>query len=207
MKGEQVLSREKERSIKHFDSNAAEYDSSFDGKFVKVMYQSLLEELEKEEEGKLLDIGCGNGNILCKLVNGKRQLFGIDLSENMVEESSKKIGRDAEIKVADAEHIPYKDNTFDTLVCNASFHHYPHPEEALREMKRVLKNEGRLLIGEGYAIQPFRALLNFSFRFSDSGDFHSYGKQELIRMLKANGFNIAEVKRTSNHTILYIAIA
>lgn len=199
--------KEKEKSIKHFNSNAVEYDSSFDGKFVKVMYQSLFEELEKEEEGKLLDVGCGTGNVLCKLVNGKRELFGIDLSENMVEESRKRMDRDADIKVADSEHIPYKDNTFDMLVCNASFHHYPHPEEVLREMKRVLKNGGKLLIGEGYAIQPFRTLLNFSFHFSYSGDFHSYGKHELIRMLKANGFCIAKVKRTSNHTMLYIAIA
>lgn len=201
------MKEEKEKSIKHFNSTAVKYDSSFDGKFVKVMYQPLLDELEKEAEGKLLDVGCGTGNILCKLVNGKRQLFGIDLSENMVEESKKRMGSHADIKVADAERIPYKDNFFDTLICNASFHHYPHPEEVLKEMKRVLKSGGKLLIGEGYAIQPFRALLNLSFRFSDSGDFKSYGKHEFIRMLENNGFRIAEVKKTSNRTILYIAIA
>lgn len=200
------MKEEKEKSIKHFNSTALEYDSSFDGKFVKVMYEPLLEELEKDAEGKLLDVGCGTGNILCKLVNGKRQLFGIDLSENMVEESKKRMEGNADIKVADAEHIPYKDNFFDTLICNASFHHYPHPEEVLKEMKRVLKSGGKLLIGEGYAIQPFRALLNLSFHFSDSGDFKSYGKHEFIRMLENNGFHAAEVKKTSSHTILYIAI-
>ncbi|MDD3417882.1 MAG: class I SAM-dependent methyltransferase [Lachnospiraceae bacterium] len=201
------MKEEKEKSIKHFNSTALEYDSSFDGKFVKVMYEPLLEELEKDAEGKLLDVGCGTGNILCKLVNGKRQLFGIDLSENMVEESKKRMEGNADIKVADAEHIPYKDNFFDTLICNASFHHYPHPEEVLKEMKRVLKSGGKLLIGEGYAIQPFRALLNLSFHFSDSGDFKSYGKHEFIRMLENNGFHAAEVKKTSSRTILYIAIA
>ena len=197
----------KEKSLKHFDSSAAEYDSSFDGRFVKVMYQPLLEELKKEEKGKLLDVGCGTGNVLCKLINGRRELYGIDLSENMVEESRKRLKGDADVKIADAEHIPYMDNMFDTLVCNASFHHYPHPEKVLREMKRVLKNGGKLLIGEGYVIQPFRTLLNFCFRFSDSGDFHSYGKHELVRMLKADGFHISEVKMTSSHTILYIAAA
>lgn len=73
-------------------------------------------------------------------------------------------------------------------------------------MKRVLKCGGRLLIGECYAIQPFRAILNLSFHFSDSGDFKSYGKHEFIRMLEENGFKIDEVKKTSNRTILYIAI-
>ncbi|MVX64297.1 methyltransferase domain-containing protein [Clostridium chromiireducens] len=201
------MKEEKEKSIKHFNSTAGEYDSSFDGRFVKVMYEPLLDELDKNVEGKFLDVGCGTGNILCKLVNGKRELFGIDLSENMVRECSKRMKDNAEIKVADAEHMPYKDNFFDVLICNASFHHYPHPAEVLKEMKRVLKNGGRLLIGEGYAIQPFRAILNVSFHFSDSGDFKSYGKHEFIRMLEDNGFNIDEVKKTSNRTILYIAIA
>lgn len=201
------MKEEKEKSIKHFNSTAGEYDSSFDGKFVKVMYEPLLEELKKNVEGKLLDVGCGTGNILCKLVNEKRELFGIDLSENMVRECRKRMESHAEIKVADAEHMPYEDNFFDTLICNASFHHYPHPEEVLREMKRVLKSGGRLLIGEGYAIQPFRALLNLSFRFSDSGDFKSYGKHEFIRMLENNGFRFAEMKKTSGRTILYMAIA
>lgn len=200
------MKEEKEKSVKHFNSTAEEYDNSFDGKFVKVMYQPLLDELDKNVEGKLLDVGCGTGNILCKLVNGERELFGIDLSENMVRECSKRIGSYADIKIADAEHIPYKDNFFDVLICNASFHHYPHPEKVLKEMKRVLKNGGRLLIGEGYAIQPFRAILNLSFRFSNSGDFKSYGKHEFIKMLEDNGFHIAEVKKTSNRTILYIAI-
>lgn len=201
------MKEEKEKSIKHFNSTAGDYDSSFDGKFVKVMYEPLLEALKKNIDGKLLDVGCGTGNILCELVNGKRELFGIDLSENMVRECSKRMEGNAEIKVADAEHMPYKDNFFDVLICNASFHHYPHPEEVLKEMKRVIKSGGKLFIGEGYAIQPFRALLNLSFNFSNSGDFKSYGKHEFIRMLEDNGFKIAEVRKTSNRTILYTAIA
>lgn len=56
-------------------------------------------------------------------------------------------------------------------------------------------------------IQPFRALMNFSFHFSNSGDFRIYDKHELVKMLKVNGFEISEVKRTSSSTILYIAAA
>lgn len=204
LKGENKMDV-RENSIKHFNGSAAEYDNSFDGKFVNVMYQPLIDEIKKKDEGKILDVGCGTGNILCKIINGRRELYGIDLSKNMIEESRKKLGKNADIKLADAEHIPYSDNMFDILICNASFHHYIHPEKVLKEMKRVLKNGGKLLIGEPYAIQPFRALLNFSFKFSDSGDFHVYGKHELIKMLKDNGFKTLEVKNTGNYTVLYIA--
>jgi ubiquinone/menaquinone biosynthesis C-methylase UbiE len=195
----------KEKSKKHFDTSATEYDASFDGRFVKVMYPALLQEIEKETEGKLLDVGCGNGNVLCRLVNNKRELYGVDLSENMVEECKKRMGARAEIAAGDAQRLPFEDHMFNTVVCNASFHHYPHPEEVLTEMRRVLKYGGRLLIGEGYAIQPFRVLLNLSFRWSDSGDYHSYGKRELIKLLQKHGFQVERVIRTSHHTMLYVA--
>ena len=45
----------------------------------------------------------------------------------MIEEAGKKLGKAARLQVGDAEQLPYKDNFFDVVVCNASFHHYPNP--------------------------------------------------------------------------------
>lgn len=195
----------KENTLKHFEESAKYYDESFEGKFVKRMYEPLLEELLKEEDGTVLDVGCGNGNILLQLVNGKRVLYGVDFSDTMVDECKKKLGDNAQIMVADAEHLPFSDGTIDTLLCNASFHHYIHPAQVLREMKRILKPNGKLFIGESYVIQPLRAIMNFSFRFSDSGDVRCYGKKEMYRLLKANGFGLKKTKKTNRYTILYMA--
>jgi ubiquinone/menaquinone biosynthesis C-methylase UbiE len=92
-------------------------------------------------------------------------------------------------------------------VCNASFHHYPHPQEVLKEMHRVMKKDAILFIGEGYIIEPFRFLLNVSFRFSKSGDVRTYGKKELSDLLQKNGFNLLEIKKTGMQSVLFIAKA
>ena len=53
----------------------------------------------------------------------------------MIEMAKKNLGNSAELKVGDSEYMPWKDNFFDVIVCNASFHHYPNPEKVLSEMK------------------------------------------------------------------------
>ncbi|MDF3001124.1 MAG: putative methyltransferase [Bacillota bacterium] len=182
-------------SKNHFNASAEGYDDSFDGKYVRPMYVYLLERLSREEAGCFLDIGCGTGTVLINLVNGKRRLYGIDLSEKMVEISRDRLQENAVIEEADAERLPFEDNLFDLVLCNASFHHYPNPREVLQEIRRVLKPQGTLIIGEGYAFQPFRLLLNLYFRFADTGDFHSYGIHEFRKLLQRSGFQRIESNR------------
>lgn len=51
----------KEKTKKHFDAIASDYNQSSDGKFVQPMYEPILAELKTLPGGKLLDVGCGNG--------------------------------------------------------------------------------------------------------------------------------------------------
>lgn len=195
------------KTKKHFNETAKDYNNSFDGKYVKPMYEYILGYFkDKKEEAAILDIGCGNGNILAELVTPKNKLYGIDLSENMIMVARKRLHGNAELQIADAKELPFQDNQFDYIICNASFHHYPYPLETLMEMNRVLKKGGVLLIGEGYAYEPFRFILNIYFKFASTGDFHSYGQHELTRMLQKTGFHVEKVKR-SDMRIFYEARA
>jgi ubiquinone/menaquinone biosynthesis C-methylase UbiE len=195
-------SKIKERSKEHFNKTASFYEESFDGKYVKPMYKGILDIMSGRESGYILDVGCGTGNILLHLVNGQRKLFGIDLSKAMIDIAKERLGNQAELQTADAENLPFPEGAFDVLICNASFHHYPHPEKVLSEMQRVLKKDGVLIIGEGYAFQPFRMLLNFSFRYSPNGDYRSYGKNELKRLVENTGFTVTNYTRRGMRIIL-----
>jgi len=144
-----------------FDQTAENYDESQAGKFTSKMYKEFLRRLEGKT-GKILDVGCGTGNVLLQLAGEGRELYGADISENMVRVAREKLGTNASIAVANVEKLPFDSTFFDILICNASFHHYPSPEKALAEMNRVLKPNGQLVIGEGYAVQPFRMFLNLS---------------------------------------------
>jgi ubiquinone/menaquinone biosynthesis C-methylase UbiE len=102
---------------------------------------------------RILDIGTGPGWLLLALQRQLKSpdLVGIDISPAMVRCGRKNIARypaadNIEIKEGDAAHMPFEDETFDTVVSTGSMHHWPDPVSGLREIYRVLKPGGTGLI-------------------------------------------------------------
>lgn len=195
----------KEKTKQHFNETASNYNTSDDGKFVAGMYDVLVDEIQKSESGKILDVGCGNGNLFKMLPDGKYELYGVDFSENMIIEAKKNCEFKASFTVADAERLPFDDDTFDMIVCNASFHHYIHPDTVLEEMHRVLKDGGNVLIGDPYIPTGLRGLMNVVLKFSDEGDYHIYGLNEMENLFSKNGFAPVSSTRTGRRTAFHIA--
>ena len=50
----------------------------------------------------------------------------------------------------DSEHLPFADGSFDVVTCSNSFHHYPHQEAVVREMRRVLRPGGQFMLIDGF---------------------------------------------------------
>jgi ubiquinone/menaquinone biosynthesis C-methylase UbiE len=112
---------------------------------------------------RALELGCGTGFFLLNLIQAgvARRGSVTDLSPGMVKVATRNgqsLGLDIDGKVADAEGIPYPDDTFDLVVGHAVLHHIPDVELSLREVVRVLKPGGRFVfagepttIGNRYA--------------------------------------------------------
>jgi ubiquinone/menaquinone biosynthesis C-methylase UbiE len=112
---------------------------------------------------RALELGCGSGFFLLNLIQAgvARRGSVTDLSPGMVKvatRNGKSLGLDIDGRVADAEGIPYDDDTFDLVVGHAVLHHIPDVELSLREVLRVLKPGGRFVfagepttVGNGYA--------------------------------------------------------
>jgi len=113
--------------------------------------------------GRALELGCGTGFFLLNLMQSGVARTGsvTDLSPGMVKvalRTAEKLGLDVDGRVADAETIPYEDNTFDLVVGHAVLHHIPDVEQSLREVIRVLKPGGRFVFaGEPTTIGDFYA--------------------------------------------------
>ncbi len=104
-----------------------------------------------------LELGCGTGffTLNLKLAGVIDQGHVTDLSPGMVEvaqRNARSLGFEVEGRVADAERLPYDDDSFDLVVGHAVLHHIPDVELALREVIRVLKPGGRFV----FAGEPTR---------------------------------------------------
>ncbi len=93
----------------------------------------------------VLDVGCGQGIDLIEYARAGATAFGIDLTPRHVELAAEHLARAglaADVRLGDAEFMPYPDNTFDRVSSNGVLHHTPDMPGALREIRRVLKPGG-----------------------------------------------------------------
>jgi SAM-dependent methyltransferase len=100
---------------------------------------------------RVLDVGCGTGFFLLNLWQAGfvGEAHACDISPGMVAvcaESARTVGCDARLRVADAECLPYGNESFDLVTAHAVLHHLPDPGAAFREMLRVLRPGGTLLV-------------------------------------------------------------
>ena len=109
-----------------------------------------IEEQRKLPYDRALELGCGSGFFLLNLIQAgvARRGSVTDLSPGMVKVATRNgenLGLEIDGRVADAEGIPYDDDTFDLVVGHAVLHHIPDVELSLREVVRVLKPGGRFV--------------------------------------------------------------
>jgi SAM-dependent methyltransferase len=92
---------------------------------------------------KLLDVACGSGYMAAMAAKSGAQVEAVDFSPNMVDEAMRRFPA-LSFRLADAEALPFADNTFDAVVIGFGVHHFPFPLRALAEAHRVLRTGGRL---------------------------------------------------------------
>jgi len=101
--------------------------------------------------GEVLEIGCGTGFFLLNLAQAGivDEAHCSDISPGMVAtctENGRRLGIEVRGRVADAEALPYADDSFDLLLGHAVVHHLPNLEASFAEMARVLRPGGRLVL-------------------------------------------------------------
>lgn len=154
----------KDQARSEFDSWAHGYDRSIVQHLLfQPAYRMFMEELygwrkDDPRPFDLLDIGCGTGTWIAmvaatSLPSGR--LVGLDFSSKMIAVAHGKRQAISEVirpefVNGDSEHLPFADESFDVVTCSHSFHHYPHQDAAVREMRRVLRPGGRLMIIDGF---------------------------------------------------------
>ena len=179
------MNDQKEKSKAAFNQQAATYDTDMKGQHARSLYPILLDRLSHISYHSALDLGCGTGEMMKQILqtDNCKELYGIDLSEEMLAVAKSKLPDQVKLLLGDSESLPFPDNFFDVVYCNDSFHHYPAPRNVLSEVQRVLKPGGTFLMGDCW--QPYigRVIINFYMRHSKEGDVKIYSETEMVSML------------------------
>ena len=97
---------------------------------------------------KVLDLGCGPGQLISELTQKftNIEITGIDFSEKMIEISSKRNPTAKHIKM-DTKELSKLDDQYDIIICTHSLPYYKHPKDVFKQLHRLLKNDGKILVG------------------------------------------------------------
>jgi len=120
----------------------------------KILRKRIISELMKHNlHGVLVDVGCGSGNLIVQIAHKFKDLdlIGIDNSKyilNLAEQRADKNGFNKRIdfQFGSVENLPFADNSIDVIVSSLSLHHWLEPVKAFKELIRVLREDGTILI-------------------------------------------------------------
>jgi len=161
-----------ERSERQFDAWARWFDQRLGWSF-SLANRHLLELLAPDPTSRVLDVGCGTGILLQQMhgLDTGLRLFGVDIAFQMLTAARGKLSESVALHQGSASSLPYRSDAFDYVTCATSFHHYPEPLHALREMHRVLKPGGRVAVLDPFTNGVLRRLvcrsLTIAFRETD----------------------------------------
>jgi len=176
-----------------------DYENKNKWKFPRKYYNQtrldfLKENILKLNKGsKILDMGCGSGDMTC-IFHDDYRVFGLDNCKEAIEYCNKSY-RKAEYKLGDLYNTGYEDESFDAIILTDVIEHLYNPQKALSEIRRVLKPKGTLLLTTpNYSSITWILIEQTWFRFFGGNckpykrDIHpsKFTKKKLINLLRFN---------------------
>lgn len=168
-------SGKKEQVAKMFDNISRRYD--FLNHFLslgidKIWRRKAISMLKASQPKVILDVATGTGDFAIQALSLKpEKIFGIDISEGMLDMGRKKLKErnlsgKIELLKGDSENIPFGENKFDAVTVAFGVRNFENLEKGLREIYRVLKPGGKLIVLEFSRPKafPMKQAYNFYFK-------------------------------------------
>ena len=143
-----------------------------------------------------IELACGSGQLSFSLSQHTKSWIGTDFSEQMIMEAKKRGEfKNLTFEIADATALSFANEKFDCVLIANALHIMPKPNEAMKEIYRVLKPKGTLfaptfLWKEGKQRKMIKRLMSISgFKM-----YQEWNKQEFEDFIKEYGFSVVEMK-------------
>lgn len=171
------------------DYNESYFDTTIDhNPFIEKEIKEKIKLIESyKKKGKLLEIGCGVGDLLNKLQT-IYNVKGIDISKHAIDKASKKIDK-KKLMVLDIEKENIKDN-FDIVIAFDVMEHLKRPKEVLKKIKNILNKNGILIFSVPNNYGFFGKIMTRVFNFIDKTHISTYRREKWIKIIKKLDFDI-----------------
>ena len=135
-----------DKMIRKYDPDAFHHHPNPIVRFIEIKRVKVIFKLmDKHDKGnRVLEVGCGAGNILEKAPPGK--LYGIDISAFILAKAKQKLINKTYLFQADAQNLPFKDRVFKQVICSEVLEHLLDPSASLQEIARILSHHGIAII-------------------------------------------------------------
>jgi len=175
---------------------AARYDKRW-AFYVSLTVQETIKRLHLKSEERVLDVGCGTGELLMTIGDKFPELeaAGVDPSREMLQVARQKLADSVILKEGWAEDLPFQNKSFDVIVSCSAFHFFKEPMRALREFRRVLKPNGRIVITDWCHDYFTCRVHDFFLRLFNQAHSKTYGSGECEILLRESGFKNIKVER------------
>jgi SAM-dependent methyltransferase len=155
---------------------------------------------------RVLDIATGPGYIAEAFAGGAREVVGVDLTDAMLaiakERTKERAIANVTFRAADAQTLPFENDAFDVVVCRLALHHLLEPLQVLREMARVCRVGGRVVVEDIYASEhPERAAYQDRWEIlRDPSHVRTLALTELLQLFRGAGLETDSVMTADDLT-------
>jgi len=148
------------------------------------------------EGNRILDAPCGSGKLLPKLLDMNFSVTGADYSDGMLSQIKIK-NKNLKLIQADIRKLPFKDKSFDVVICNRFLHRIPIEQhtETLKELYRVSKKYAIIYFGVKGILTDLVIFAERVLKLGDRGKLYYISKKEIKRLLYENRWEFIKGKK------------
>lgn len=165
--------------------------------YIDSTVQETINRLAISPHDRVLDLGCGTGTLLQRLIHlaPEAAFWGLDPSPEMLSVARQKLPSSVALHLGTADQLPFPNESFDVVISTNAFHYFRHPSHAIQEAKRVLKPDGRLVITDWCHDYWTCRICDSFLRLFNRAHFRTYGIHECQTILQREGLDKVSIEK------------
>ena len=170
---------------------------NFSNIYHKERQKSALNFLSPAKNEVILDVGCGNGKVSLRVAKRAKIVYGVDIAKSALKNIKKK-PKNLIFRRMNIENLRFRQDFFDKIVCVETLEHVLNPKKAIKELRRVLKRDGYLVLTyptvNTTIIKKIEIKIGITKNFPVSEHLTEWDYDRLIDEMRKSGFKLISAK-------------